>query len=43
MIKKKITVIDYGAGNIRSIERALNKIGYSSIITYNNLKLHQLN
>lgn len=36
MIKKKITIIDYGAGNIRSIERALNKIGYPTIITNNN-------
>ena len=36
MIKKKITIIDYGAGNIRSIERALDKIGYSTIITNNN-------
>ena len=30
---KRITVIDYGAGNIRSIERALKKIGYSILIT----------
>ena len=30
---KKITVIDYGAGNIRSIERALKKLGYSILIT----------
>jgi glutamine amidotransferase len=36
MIKKKITIIDYGAGNIRSIERAINKIGYSTIVTNDN-------
>ena len=39
MAKKKITIIDYGAGNIRSIERALDKIGYSTIITNNNKEI----
>ena len=34
-MKKKITLIDYGAGNIRSIDRALNKLGFSTIITNN--------
>ena len=41
MIKKKITIIDYGAGNIRSIERTLDKIGYSTIITNNNKEIRQ--
>ena len=41
MVKKKITIIDYGAGNIRSIERALDKIGYSTIITNNNKEINK--
>lgn len=32
-MKKKITVIDYGAGNIKSIQSAITKLGYESIIT----------
>ena len=39
MAKKKITIIDYGAGNIRSIERAIDKIGYSTIITNDNKEI----
>ena len=30
---KKITIIDYGCGNILSISRALEKIGYSSLFS----------
>ncbi|WP_127845047.1 imidazole glycerol phosphate synthase subunit HisH [Psychroflexus aestuariivivens] len=29
----KITIIDYGAGNVKSIEFALERIGYSSVLT----------
>jgi len=29
----KIAIIDYGAGNVKSIEFALNRLGYDSILT----------
>jgi glutamine amidotransferase len=29
----KIAIIDYGAGNVKSIEFALNRLGYESILT----------
>jgi glutamine amidotransferase len=31
----KITIIDYGAGNIQSIQFALNRLGYKGILTNN--------
>ena len=30
---KKITIIDYGCGNLLSIKRAIEKIGYSSLVS----------
>ena len=32
-MKKKIAIIDYGAGNILSLQKAINYIGYNSKIT----------
>jgi glutamine amidotransferase len=32
-IKKKITIIDYGMGNILSIQNAINFLGYKSILS----------
>lgn len=32
-MKKKITIVDYGAGNIKSIQSAITKLGYENIIT----------
>ena len=32
-MKKKITIIDYGAGNILSLEKAIRYIGYKAIIS----------
>ena len=29
----KIAIIDYGAGNIQSIEFALNRLGFSAVLT----------
>lgn len=37
-MKKQVTIIDYGAGNIQSIQFALNRIGVSTSVT-NNLEL----
>jgi glutamine amidotransferase len=34
-MKMKITIIDYGAGNIQSIQFALNRLGYKGILTNN--------
>ncbi len=31
----KIAIIDYGAGNIKSIQNALNRLGYEGILTNN--------
>ena len=37
-MKKKITIIDYGMGNIESLKNSINKIGYDSIFySENNL------
>ena len=33
-IEKKIIIVDYGAGNILSLYRAINFIGYKSTISY---------
>ena len=33
-MKKKIIIVDYGAGNILSLYRAINFIGYKSTISY---------
>jgi glutamine amidotransferase len=30
---KKIVIIDYGCGNLLSIERAIKKVGYNSIVS----------
>ena len=35
---KKITIIDYGCGNILSLKRAIQEIGFSSSITNNKKK-----
>ena len=31
----KITIIDYGAGNVRNVYRALSEVGIKSIISQN--------
>lgn len=36
---KKITIIDYGCGNILSLKRAIQEIGFSSSITNNKKKI----
>ena len=37
-MKKKITIIDYGMGNIESLKNSIDKIGYDSIFySENNL------
>lgn len=33
-MKKKICIIDYGVGNLLSIERAMEKLGHQAIITH---------
>jgi len=35
-IDKLIAIIDYKAGNLKSVERALKKLGFSCCITHNN-------
>ena len=30
---KKIIIIDYGCGNIISLQRAINKIGFESLLS----------
>ena len=36
-----IAIIKYGMGNVASVQKALNKIGYNSIITNNHIKIKQ--
>lgn len=33
LMKQKIVIIDYGAGNVRSLQCALTRLGYDAIIT----------
>ena len=33
MPKKKVTIIDYGAGNVRSVGKAVEKLGYEAKLT----------
>ncbi len=34
MTKLKIALIDYGAGNIQSVQNALNRLGYQAVLTH---------
>ena len=36
---KKITIVDYGCGNLLSIKRAVEHIGYTSIVTNDRKKI----
>ena len=36
---KKVTIVDYGCGNILSLRRGIQEIGYSSEITNDNKKI----
>ena len=39
MYNKKITIIDYGCGNILNLTRAIKFLGYEAEITHNNKKI----
>ena len=39
MFSKKITIIDYGCGNILNLVRAINFIGYEAEVTHDKNKI----
>ena len=39
MLNKKVTIIDYGCGNILNLVRAINFIGYEAEVTHDKNKI----